>query len=269
MKKSFLSSSKHVPSIFNTVCAMPKMRPVYYLLLLLPLCVPRNSFSQTAVIDFTDYRIDSLAGLDSNLIRLLQPYTDRMQNAMQTVIGFSVNGLGKKQPESGLGNLMADAMRLMAEKKYNRKVDLAFVNYGGIRAYLPKGDITIGQMYELMPYDNLIVLQEIKGSILKNFLDKIAAKDGWPVSGLTMGIKNGKAVNIIIGDKKFSEKTTYLVANTDYIAGGGNDCSMLHGIYQINLHYLFRDALISYLSFLTKQGNSIDAATENRMVYDN
>ena len=75
---------------------------------------------------------------------------------MNTVIGFSTIGLTKKLPESGLGNLIADAMKEMAQKKYATKVDAAFVNYGGIRSYIPKGEITIGKIFEIMPFDNLI-----------------------------------------------------------------------------------------------------------------
>ena len=43
------------------------------------------------------------------------------------------------------------------------------MNHGGIRSYIPKGNITTGKIFELMPFDNLIVLQEVKGSVLQQF----------------------------------------------------------------------------------------------------
>jgi 2',3'-cyclic-nucleotide 2'-phosphodiesterase (5'-nucleotidase family) len=248
---------------------MPKMRFIYLFPLLIFIGVTHYSFSQTAIIDFDDYKIDSQTKVDSSIIRMLMPYKDSIQHSMSTVIGFSLKGLTKKQPESALGNFMADGMKFMAEKKINKKIDVAFVNYGGIRSYLPKGDITVGMIYELMPFDNLIVLQEVKGSVLQQYLDKIAARDGWPVSGIQMGIKDKKAVNIFIGNQPFSKNTTYLVANSDYIANGGDDCEMLRGIDQININYLFRDALIEYVLVMTRQGKSIDITTENRIVYAN
>jgi len=64
---------------------------------------------------------------------------------------------------------MADAIKTMAEMKFQKKIDAAFVNFGGIRSYLPKGDVTVGKIFELMPFDNLVVLQEIKGDKLKSF----------------------------------------------------------------------------------------------------
>ena len=245
------------------------MKLIYLFPLLVFICITHYSFSQTATIDFEDYRIDNQSNVDSSIIMMLKPYKDSIQHSMTAVIGFSIKGLAKRQPESALGNFMADAMKAMAEKKFNKKIDIAFVNYGGIRSYLPKGDITTGMIYELMPFDNLVVLQEVKGEVLQKFLDKMAARDGWPVSGLQMGIKNKKAVNILIGNQPISKTTTYLVANSDYIANGGDDCDMLRGIEQININYLFRDALIEYVLSMTRQGKSIDTVTENRIVYAN
>lgn len=248
---------------------MPNVKAPYFYSLLFFIGITPSLYSQTAIIDFTDYRIENQTIVDSSLVKMLMPYRDSVQRSMNTVIGFSIKGLSKKQPESVLGNFMADAMKYMAEKKFNKKIDVAFVNYGGIRSYIPKGDITIGTIYELMPFDNLIVLQEIKGSILQQFLDKTALLEGWPVSGLQMGIKDKKAVNILVNGKPFSKNTTYLVANTDYIAGGGNDCGMLKHIAKININYLYRDALIEYIYSFTKNGKSIDPIIENRVVYAN
>jgi len=245
------------------------MKFIHFIPLLIFIGITQYSFSQTAIIDFEDYKIDNQLKVDSSIIKMLKPYKDSIQHSMYTVIGFSLKGLTKKQPESALGNFMADGMKAMAEKKFNKKIDIAFVNYGGIRSYLPKGDITTGMIYELMPFDNLIVLQEVKGDILQQYLDKMAARDGWPVSGLQMGIKDKKAVNILIGNQPFSKTTTYLVANSDYIANGGDGCDMLRGIEQININYLFRDALIEYVLSMTRQGKSIDTLTENRIVYAN
>lgn len=245
------------------------MKIIHFFSLLIFMGITHYSFSQTAIIDFEDYKIDNQSNVDSSIIKMLKPYKDSIQHSMYIVIGFSLKGLTKKQPESALGNFMADGMKAMAEKKFNKKIDIAFVNYGGIRSYLPKGDITAGMIYELMPFDNLIVLQEVKGDVLQQYLDKMAARDGWPVSGLQMGIKDKKAVNILIGNQPFSKTTTYLVANSDYIANGGDGCDMLRGIEQININYLFRDALIEYILSMTRLGKSIDTATEKRIVYAN
>lgn len=227
------------------------------------------SNAQTAVVEFTDYSVENKLKVDTSLLNLIKPYADSVNKAMSRVIGFSLNGLTKKQPESILGNFMSDCMKTMAEKKFDHKVDIAFVNYGGIRYYIPKGEITVGKIFELMPFDNLIVLQELSGKTVQQFLDKMAERGGWPVSGMRMAIKNKKAVNVFIDDKPLDENATYIVANTDYIANGGDDCNMLRGINQINKGYLFRDAFMEYIMLLSKEGKTIDSKIDNRIVYAN
>ncbi len=188
---------------------------------------------------------------------------------MNAVIGFSVYGLSKKQPESNIGNFMSNAMLAMATEKFKTKVDAAFVNYGGIRSYVPKGDITPGKIYELMPFDNMIVLQKISGATLQEFLNHIASRNGWPVAGISFGIKEKQAVNVLINNQPLNLNATYTIANSDYVANGGDNCEMLKKIPQQNINLIFREALIDYVKQQTALGNSIDAKTENRIVYAN
>ncbi len=170
------------------------------------------------------------------------------------------------KPECTLGNFMADAMKCMAEQKFNRKIDAAFINYGGMRSYIPKGDITVGKIYELMPFENVIVLQSIKGDVLLQFLNLIAEKGGWPIAGITMEIKNAEAKNILINNLPIDIKATYVIANTDYLANGGDNCVMLSKLPQVTASYVFRDALIEYVENQTKQGKAISAKLEKRIV---
>ncbi len=221
---------------------------------------------QTTSLNFQDYRVEKGSAVDSSIVKMLQPYSVTLNATMNKVIGFSNNYLAAKQPESALGNFMADCMKLMAEKKFDKKVDAGFMNQGGIRSYIPKGNITVGKIYELMPFDNLIVLQELKGSVLQQFLDKTAADGGWPVSvGLSMGIKDKKAVQVMINGKALDPNETYVIANSDYIANGGSDCDMLRKIPKQDKGYLMRDALIEYVTTFTNQGKPLDYTIENRV----
>lgn len=253
-----------VPSIFTIVYNMPRFIAIVLVLLLI---LTSAINAQNIGVSFGGYRIGQDTKKDTGLLVLLAGYKDSINKTMNTVLGFSTNGLTKRQPESGLGNFMTDAMRIMAEKKFGKHVDAAFVNYGGIRSYLPKGDVTVGNIFELMPFDNLIVLQAIRGDTLQSFLNVIAEKNGWPISGITMGISNKKAVNILVDGKALDTAAIYIIANSDYIANGGDDIKMLKKIPQINKGYVFRDALIAYTKLLTEQGQSIDFKPEKRIVY--
>lgn len=199
---------------------------------------------------------------DSSVQNLLNPYREKMNEGMNVVIATLEHDLEKKQPECTLGNFMADAMYILAEKKYGIKPDAAFVNFGGIRLPLIKaGPITNGKIYELFPFDNIMVLVKLNGTVLQEFLDHISARGGWPVAGITMQIRNKKAVNVIIKGAPLDLNKEYLIALGDYTANGGDDAFMLKGLPQINNGYLMRDAFIDYASMLKK----INVQLENRV----
>jgi len=225
-----------------------------------------NPAYRAATVQYKDYPVAN-AQTDSSFITFLQPYADSVNGSMNTVIATLAVDLEKKQPEGTLGNLMADAMKTMAEKYYGKQVDAAFMNYGGIRLPIVKaGIITKGKVFELMPFDNIIILQKLSGKVFKEFLDHIASRGGWPVAGLTMEIKNGKAENVLINGKALDMNAVYTVANSDYVANGGDKADMLRAVPQINNGSLFRDALLEYFASFTKDGKQITVTTQNRVI---
>jgi 2',3'-cyclic-nucleotide 2'-phosphodiesterase (5'-nucleotidase family) len=157
-------------------------------------------------------------------------------------------------------------MLIMAREKYQTEIDASFINYGGIRlSAIPKGSITRGKVFELSPFDNIIVLLTLKGKILQEFLDHIASRGGWPCAGISFQIKNKAAVNIKVAGKAFDSNSNYVIALGDYIANGGDDCVMFKNIPQKNNGYLVRDALLNYFSKVNKEGKQITASIENRI----
>jgi 2',3'-cyclic-nucleotide 2'-phosphodiesterase (5'-nucleotidase family) len=161
---------------------------------------------------------------------------------------------------------MADAMFIAAEKIFGKKPDAAFMNYGGIRLnQLKAGVITTGKLYELFPFDNLLVTVTIKGTVFQQFLDHISGRGGWPVSGMTMQIKNGKAVNVLVGGKPLNPEATYSIVVGDYTANGGDEAAMLVGLPQQNKGYLMRDAIIDYFKSFAAAGTTIVVQPENRV----
>jgi 2',3'-cyclic-nucleotide 2'-phosphodiesterase (5'-nucleotidase family) len=130
---------------------------------------------------------------------------------------------------------------------------------------LTAGPVTRGKIFELMPFDNLLVLQELKGSVLQQFLDMTAERKGWPLAGVSMQIENNKAVNVRIGGQPIDPNKMYTMVNSDYVANGGDNASMLKGIPQKNIGYLMRDALFDYIKALKAQGKNISVKEEKRV----
>jgi 2',3'-cyclic-nucleotide 2'-phosphodiesterase (5'-nucleotidase family) len=216
--------------------------------------------------EYEDYRISPALPVDSAVWRLLQPYRDSVNRSMNDIIGTVDATLEKKQPQGSLGDFMADALLFAAKNKFGVNADVATVNYGGVRlGQLTAGPVTRGKIFELMPFDNLLVLQELKGSVLQQFLDMTAERKGWPLAGVSMQIENNKAVNVRIGGQPIDPNKMYTMVNSDYVANGGDNASMLKGIPQKNIGYLMRDALFDYIKALKAQGKNISVKEEKRV----
>lgn len=205
----------------------------------------------------------SRQGEQTDMKTFLQPYADSVNNSMNIELGTLEVALTKNWPECSLGNFMTDAYLTMAERKFNRKVDVALMNYGGIRLNsMEPGNITRGKIFELMPFDNLMVLLELTGAQLQEFMNNIASRGGWPMTGATYTIVNKKATDLKVGGQPIDLEKKYIIATSDYVANGGDDNSVLKGLEQINIGYLQRDALIEYV----KEKKVIGMPAGNRIV---
>jgi 2',3'-cyclic-nucleotide 2'-phosphodiesterase (5'-nucleotidase family) len=225
-----------------------------------------NTSYQSQALQYKSYRVTEAQSKDSSVQTLLHPYAENVNKTMNEVVGVATVAMDKKSPESTLGNFMVDAFLIMAAEKYNTKTDIAILNYGGIRlTQLPAGNVTTGKIYELMPFDNLLVLQKMKGDVLQQFLNLAAAKGGWPVAGMTMQVKDKKAINVMVGGKPLDPSATYTVVNSDFLGNGGDNADMLRNIPQISNGYLMRDAIFDYIKKLKAQGLNISAKIENRV----
>lgn len=223
---------------------------------------------QPQSVQFTKYRVGLPHKEDTSMRAFLQPISDSVQKRIQVKIATTDVALQKKQPEGALGNVLADALLESASEKLNVRIDAAFLNPGGIRkAILLRGPVTIGDMYEVMPFDNRIVLQEVRGAVLQDFLDFTAARGGWPLAGLTMKIKSNRATNVMIGGKALMKNGVYRIVNSDYIVNGGEHCSILKELPSTVSDYLVRDAFIDYFKTRGEKGEKIFAQSEGRVSY--
>jgi len=206
---------------------------------------------------------------DSSVVNMLSPYKTYMSGQMEVVIGHADTTLTKMQPESTLGNFLVDA-QLEAAIKTDRDVTAAVANYGGIRIqYISTGPITLGKIYELMPFDNVLVIADIPGDVMKRFCDHIAKANGWPVSGIRFDIVDKEARNIYVNDKPLDEHFIYKVAINDYMANGGDNCDFLVPLKKETTNIFIRDALIAHVKELEAQHKPLHPKLENRLKYGN
>ncbi|RWY47469.1 5'-nucleotidase C-terminal domain-containing protein [Mucilaginibacter sp. UYNi724] len=215
-----------------------------------------------------EYHIDSSLVVDSGILKSYQPYKQKMDAQMNTIIGESSQELTKSYdlPETLLGNFFADAVFTEA-KKIDPSIDFAMpTTKGGLRNNLPKGNIRLSTIFELMPFENELVVLKLSGRDVLQLLNFIAQAGGEPVAALKMQIKNSEPQEITINGKPFEVAKTYSVLTSDYIAAGGdNSKGMANPIEKRVLNLKVRDALIAYVKAQTATGKKIDATLDGRI----
>jgi len=189
---------------------------------------------------------ESNAQSSDALNSLLSPYQEMYAKTMNDVIGEAGVTLKKGKPESTLGNWISDLLLDKANQYAGVPVDIAIQNYGGIRIpELAKGDITRAKVYELMPFDNMLVIVVCPGEKLQLYLNNIAASGGIPASStLQMKIKDGKPTDVRIGGKPFDPNATYNIALPDYVANGGDRADFLVDLQRFDTGKFIRDMIL-------------------------
>jgi 2',3'-cyclic-nucleotide 2'-phosphodiesterase (5'-nucleotidase family) len=214
------------------------------------------------------YKVSGSHSVDSGMVKYLKPYKAQLDSQMWEVIAVSEKVIERRRPEGPLNNLMADAMFAIGRQN-NLSFDLAYTNYGGLRLALPEGPIRLYNVFELMPFENLLTTVRFKGSDLKLFFDYIAAMGGDPISGAQFKIREKKAVDIRIAGKPFDPSQDYIILTSDYMANGGDGGEIFHKAtdrkeYPIKL----RDAIITYLRQQTKAGKKINPEVDGRITVE-
>lgn len=185
----------------------------------------------------------------------IKPYRDHINKDLDNVLAYCPETLDKSTGkwQTTIGNLLADVCIERGNKVFNtrekKNIDLCFLNHGGIRAILPKGNVTTRTAFEIMPFENNLVVLGLKGQqILEMTAYIIKEKKPHPLSGMTFTIaKDNTAKNILIQGKPLDLNKTYYVATNDYLANGGDSMTFFaKNIEKYDLNYKLRNVLIDY-----------------------
>jgi len=202
---------------------------------------------------------------DSAYLAYLAPVKADMEKEMSEQLGYAPEPLWLGTPECPMLNWASDALWEAAKKVYPGKVDIAIVNMGGMRCPWPAGPITRGMVFELMPFDNKLVVLTLKGEDVIDLCESFTVYGGQGVAG--MRVKEytkdgGKTVAVTIGGKAADPKGLYTVATSDYLSGGADHMDALARYTEYwDSELLIRDL---YLEAVREQ-DTIRAAVDGRM----
>lgn len=188
-------------------------------------------------LNFAHIFLTNNLGEDPAVVKVIDEYRANLDKKMQEVVGKTAVSLDGERStvrmkESNLGNAIADSLREMTG------ADIALQNGGGIRASVDSGDITLEEIYSVLPFDNTVVMVEASGQTIWDTLEHSvswypsAAGGFLQVSGLSYTFDASKEpgsrlVEITIDGKPIDKTKKYKVVSNDFLTGGGDKFTML------------------------------------------
>ena len=247
---------------------MKKIWILFFFSFLIIAC--KNNSHEVSKIDAKQLKIGNEVKQDSSIIQLFTPYKKKMTNEISKSLSFSPKILERTDGnlQSTLGNLVADLSYEKANELFKNKtgktVDFSMSNYGGIRAAIMKGDVTVSNAFELMPFDNTLVVVELNYDKIKALFNYfVAKKRAHPLSkNIQLTIKND-SYNVLINGKAIKKDRTYFIATSNYLQKGGDGMiffSEPESLFDSN--FLIRDAIVDYF----ESKDTLSANLDNRVI---
>ncbi|WP_346939559.1 5'-nucleotidase C-terminal domain-containing protein [uncultured Clostridium sp.] len=184
--------------------------------------------------------------VDENVLKEVK----NIKEGLSEILGKKVTSLeerlshdDKNTAVTPFGVTVAETMRKIVG------TEIAVTNGGGIRRSLEQGDVTVGDMYEILPFDNTIVTLDVKGSDLYSIIEHGINTEGF-AWGQFAGIKvwynpeDGKVSSIRLNDgTKIDMDKYYSVAINDFMLTGGDKYDFSNAINAVNTNVVMRDAM--------------------------
>lgn len=201
---------------------------------------------------------------DEAVAGIVNKYYGQIKGKFAQVVGeTSVDLKRRYQRESNIGNLVCDTMR----KETN--ADIAFLNSGGIRTDIPKGKITLEQVFKLLPFDNNLVTMNLTGTQVIEILEYNAKMEQGFLQASGIKIRydvsepvGSRVKEVSIGDKPLIKEKTYTVTTIDFLAAGGDAFTTFKEGKNILYGIRLRDLFVSYL----KKHSPVAPRIEGRII---
>ena len=200
------------------------------------------------VIDSTLIAIDSIESF-------VAPYRKRIDQVLDSTLAYAPEMLTKQDGRynTSAGNLLADIILKQAnpifKSRTGKNIDFVLLNHGGIRSVVSKGNVSARTAYEVMPFENSIVVVELSGkSVLKMVDFLMSSNRAHPIGGLQIILdKNDSLKSLLIQGSVFDENKNYFIASSNYLVTGGDNMNFFKEMLgATDTEYLIRNAMIDY-----------------------
>lgn len=180
---------------------------------------------------------------DSAIAGIVQPHLDRVAQVRARRLGAVLPATLRLDydGESDVGNLVADAMRAAVPE-----ATLAITNSGGLRAELPEGEVTFGEVFETLPFNNALSLVRVKGHMLRELVragfagvhgglqvssnvqvvvdldaPRACATEDLDGDGTVTPLDRDRVASLWVDGNPVRDDADYVLVTNDFLAGGG------------------------------------------------
>lgn len=222
-------------------------------------------------IEAQQINVDNSFSENDSIEAFIAPYRDRIAREMDSVLAYSPRNLTKTEGDlnTAIGNLMADAVMEMAspvlESRTGNSIDIVLLNHGGIRSSLSKGEVTTRTAYQVMPFENEVVVAVLSGDQLQKMIDFLAGGEiAHPIAGMQLVLnQDGSVEKALVQGASIKPEAKYYVATSDYLFQGGDNMDFFSGAEDlITLDYKIRNLLIDHFT----QQDTISPTIDQRFI---
>ncbi len=223
-------------------------------------------------VEPTAVQLNTSSKSDPEFEKIIEPYKSSMEAEMNQILIVSESSAEKNLPEGKLGNITCDMVLKKANdyctEQHLDLVDICLLNNGGLRSPLPKGEIPLSKVYELMPFENELVVLTMTGKKTKQMFQAIARDKGMPIAGARVVIQDSLPPIVTVGGKDLDETKNYRVVTSDYLSNGGDKMYFFKSPERVDtLHHKIRDAIVEYMKEENKKGNTLKPILDGRISY--
>ncbi len=223
-------------------------------------------------VEPTAVQLNTSSKSDPEFEKIIEPYKSSMEAEMNQILIVSESSAEKNLPEGKLGNITCDMVLKKANdyctEQHLDLVDICLLNNGGLRSPLPKGEIPLSKVYELMPFENELVVLTMTGKKTKQMFQAIARDKGMPIAGARVVIQDSLPPIVTVGGKDLDETRNYRIVTSDYLSNGGDKMYFFKSPERVDtLHHKIRDAIVEYMKEENKKGNTLKPMLDGRISY--
>jgi len=228
---------------------------IFITLIILSAC--QQSPSTLSKINAKQLPIDSILTTTSSIENFVAPYRKRVNQILDSTLAYTPAIITKSDGKynTSAGNLMADIVLKEAspvfKSRTGKDIDFVLLNHGGIRSIISKGNVSARTAYEVMPFENSIVVVELSGKSILELVDfLIRSKRAHPIGGMQIILdKNEKLKTLKIANIDFNENKNYFVATSNYLVNGGDNMGFFKNQISVtDTDYLIRNAMIDHFT---------------------